>query len=227
MHVTEVFFFACNVIFKVCKEPWRGYSPLEALCFMVCGLRNAFIRKSVTKISLWTPSSSVLRYQYVPRNISTAQIFILWNFDRLEHVAVLVIFVLSLSPHDTFYPYTSLLMLPQPQSLFCKLLWKTQCSWQQPLSFLILLDVLWEMYFYMAETDCPLRPLWWRDRNKNDRRDTRDKNIYFHWVLEKIFITQKHSFFIWLWDRDQALYPRIYWLKDFKTVKCQIKKKKS
>lgn len=58
------FFFSfppCNVIFiKVCTELGRGYSPLVVLCFVVCGLRNAFIRKSVTKISLWTPSSSVL-----------------------------------------------------------------------------------------------------------------------------------------------------------------------
>lgn len=71
------FFFVCNVIFiKVCKELGRGYSPLVALCFAVCGLRNSFIR-SVTKISLWTPSSSVLWYQYIPRNIGTAWIFLL------------------------------------------------------------------------------------------------------------------------------------------------------
>lgn len=130
-----------------------------------------------------------------------------------------MIFVLSLSPRNTFYPHTSLLVLPHPQSLFCKFLWKTWGSWQQHLSVLILSDVLWEMYFYMAETDCPLRPLWWLDHNKNDRRDTRDRNIYFHWVLEKMFIIQKHAFFIWLWDRDQTLYHRIYWLKDLKTVK--------
>lgn len=81
--MSEAFFFffsfpPCNVIFiKVCTELGTGYSPLVALCFVVCGLRNAFIRKSVTKISLWTPSSSVLWYQYIPRNIGTARIFLL------------------------------------------------------------------------------------------------------------------------------------------------------
>lgn len=109
-------------------------------------------------------------------------------------MAVLMIFVSSLSPHDTFYPYTSLLILPHPQSLFFKFLWKTQCSWQQPLSFLILLDVLWEMYFYMAETDCPLRPLWWLDHNKNDRRDTREKNVFSVGSVENIYNSKTFFF---------------------------------
>lgn len=75
-----LFFFSlvCNVIFiKVCQELRRGSSPLVALCFVVCGLKTAFIRENVTKISSRTPWSSVLSYQYVPGNIGTAGVFLM------------------------------------------------------------------------------------------------------------------------------------------------------
>lgn len=51
-----LFFLVCNVIsIKVCKELGRGSSPFAAQHFVVCGLREAFIRKSVTKNFFLSP----------------------------------------------------------------------------------------------------------------------------------------------------------------------------
>lgn len=64
------FFLVCNVIsIKVCKELGKGSSPFAAQRFVVCGLRKAFIRKSVTKDSFMSPIKSCASLSIRSQNI--------------------------------------------------------------------------------------------------------------------------------------------------------------
>lgn len=218
--MSEAFFFFLSAVSspsKSAKSLEEALVPLQPSVLWCVVWEKLLSGKVSQKISLWAPSSPVLRYRYVPRilNISLVK---LWQAGACG------------SSNDLcLLPFTSWHVLPSHSSpdaptSTVPLLWTPlQGSVQlTAASLLVLWAVLWELHLSMAETACPCRPLRWLDHNKADRRDTRDKRIYFHWVLEEIFIIQKYSFLIWFWERHQTPCPRFYWLKDFKTVKSQI-----
>lgn len=191
--MSEAFIFSCLQC-HLHQSLQRAWKRLQSLCSPAfCGVwfERSFYQEKCHKKFLSEPHQVLC---FTMDTFLEYWIFPLQSFDRLEHVALLMIFVFYPSPRDMFYPPIPLLI----SHTRLPVLWiPLQSSGQlTAASLLILGAVLWELHS-MAETARPCRPSGDQITARlTDVTPGTNTSIYCHWLLEKMFMIQKSSFFL-------------------------------
>lgn len=210
-HVRSLYFFlsAMSSPSKSAKSLEEAPVPLQPSILWCVVWEKLLSGKVSQKISFWAPSSSVLRYGYVPGilNIPLAK---LWQAGACGTSNDL-----CLLPFTSWHVLSSHSSPDIPHQAPCAV----NSSAELRAADSSLSPHPWGCAVGAAlhGRDSPsLQTLWWPDHSKTDRRDTRDKHIYLLSLAsgENVYDSKVVFFFIiWVWDRRQTPCPRFYWLK--------------